>query len=124
MITEYVKAAMSKAHYEILSDKSFYGEIPEFSGVYANTSNLETCRDELAEALEEWIMLRIAKGLSLPTVDGNSRFFARPPLGNWFGMLIWQCSQGRVWEGQITCTGRTLTGWFSPPNPPNGGQLL
>ena len=71
MITEYIRAALHKAHYELLSeDNSFYGEIPGFPGVYANAPTLEACRDELTEVLEEWIMLRIAKRFSLPVVDG------------------------------------------------------
>ncbi len=71
MLTSYLRAAMHKAKYEILSDDGmFYGEIPGFSGVYANTETLESCREELEEVLEEWLLFRIAKNLPLPTVDG------------------------------------------------------
>ena len=55
MLTGYIRAAMRKAHYEILPDDgSFYGEIDGFQGVYANADTLEACRDELEEVLEEW----------------------------------------------------------------------
>lgn len=71
MITEYLRAAMKKARYEILpDDNTFYGEIPGFDGVYANTDTLEGCRDELEEVLEEWIFFRISRNLHLPVVDG------------------------------------------------------
>ena len=71
MLTNYIRAAMHRARYEILpSDNSFYGEIPGFDGVYANTDTLEACRDELEEVLEEWILLRVSKHLPLPVVDG------------------------------------------------------
>ncbi len=71
MLTNYIKAAMRKAKYEILSDDgSFYGEIPEFNGVWANASTLEACREELEEVLEEWILLSVWKNLPLPTVEG------------------------------------------------------
>ncbi len=71
MMTDYMRAALHQARYEILAeDGSFYGEIPNFNGVYANASTLEACRDELAEVLEEWILFRIAQGLQLPVVDG------------------------------------------------------
>lgn len=71
MLTNYIRAALHHARYEILSDdQSFYGEIPGFDGVYANASTLETCREELAEVLEEWILFRIYRNLPLPTVDG------------------------------------------------------
>jgi predicted RNase H-like HicB family nuclease len=62
---------MRLAKYEILSDDGiFYGEIPGFDGVYANADTLEACRDELEEVLEEWILFRISRNLSLPIVDG------------------------------------------------------
>jgi predicted RNase H-like HicB family nuclease len=71
MLTKYVEAAMRHAHYEILPDDgSFYGEIPDCRGVYANARSLEECRDELAEVLEGWLLFRIHKNLALPTIDG------------------------------------------------------
>jgi predicted RNase H-like HicB family nuclease len=71
MLTNYMRAALHHARYEILPDDgSFYGEIAGFDGVYANTPTLEGCREELAEVLEEWILFRVAKGLPLPVVDG------------------------------------------------------
>ena len=73
MLTEYVRAAMRRAHYEILEDDgSFYGEIPDFDGVWANADTLEGCREELAEVLEEWIVFSLSRNLPLPTVDGIS----------------------------------------------------
>jgi predicted RNase H-like HicB family nuclease len=59
MLTDYIRAAMHRARYEILlDDGTFYGEIPGFDGVYANADTLEACREELREVLEEWILLR------------------------------------------------------------------
>jgi len=56
MLTNYIRAAMRQARYEILSDDgTFYGEIPGFDGVYANVDTLEACREELKEVLEEWV---------------------------------------------------------------------
>ncbi|MDT5062982.1 MAG: hypothetical protein QOH63_3441 [Acidobacteriota bacterium] len=67
MLTRYIQAALHQARYEILTDDlSFYGEIPGFEGVYANAATLEACREELAEVLEEWILFRISRNLSLP----------------------------------------------------------
>ncbi len=71
MLSKYIQKALHKAKYEILSDDdTFYGEIPDFQGVYANAATLEECRDELAEVLEEWIFFRLSKNLPLPVVDG------------------------------------------------------
>ena len=71
MLLDYFKAAMRHARYEILSDDgSFYGEIPECNGVYANAMTLESCRDELKEMLEEWVLFRVYKNLSIPVIEG------------------------------------------------------
>lgn len=72
MITEYICAAMSLASYEILEDKTFYGEIPGFKGVYANESSLEKCREELESVLEDWILFSISKNQDLPVINGLS----------------------------------------------------
>jgi predicted RNase H-like HicB family nuclease len=71
MLTEYLQAALRHARYEILKDDgSYYGEIPECNGVYANAQTLEDCREQLKEVLEEWILFRVHKNLSLPVIDG------------------------------------------------------
>lgn len=71
MLTNYIRRALRRATYEILpSDRTFYGEIPGFEGVYATANTLEGCRDELEEVLEEWLLLRISQHLPLPVVDG------------------------------------------------------
>lgn len=71
MLTSYIKAAMRQAKYEILpEDKTYYGAIAGFPGVYANSDTLEECRDELEEVLEEWILLRVSRNLPLPVIEG------------------------------------------------------
>lgn len=71
MLTEYIRAALHRARCEILPDDgSIYGEIPDSEGVYSNAATLEACREELAQVLEEWILLRVSRNLSLPVVDG------------------------------------------------------
>lgn len=71
MLREYVSRAMRRAHYEILeADGTYYGEIPDAEGVYANAETLEACRDELGEVLEEWVLFRISRNLPVPVIDG------------------------------------------------------
>lgn len=71
MLSQYIQEALRQAKYEILSDdKSFYGEIPGFQGVWANAETLEDCRNELAEVLEEWIFLHLSDNTPLPVVNG------------------------------------------------------
>jgi predicted RNase H-like HicB family nuclease len=58
---------MRQARYKILPDDgTYYGEIPGFQGVFSNADTLEECRDVLEELLGEWILLRVADGLTLP----------------------------------------------------------
>ena len=71
MLRQYLDAAMAQAHYEILEDDgTFVGTVPGFQGVYANAETLEACRTELAEVLEEWLFLRISRGLPTPVING------------------------------------------------------
>lgn len=69
MLTAYIEAAMHRATYEILpEDGTFYGEISECNGVFANARTLEACRDQLKEVLEDWISLRLHKNLPMPVI--------------------------------------------------------
>jgi predicted RNase H-like HicB family nuclease len=73
MLTPYIAAAMRHATYEILPDDgTYYGEIPGFQGVWANADTLEACRDELQEVLEDWILIGVRLGHTLPVIDGIS----------------------------------------------------
>lgn len=66
MLTNYIRVAMQKATYELLEDGTFYGEIPECPGVLANATTLESCREELQDVLEGWIILGLRLGHNLP----------------------------------------------------------
>jgi predicted RNase H-like HicB family nuclease len=71
MLTAYIHAALVKAHYEILPDgEGYYGAIDGLQGVWAQANSLEACREELREVLEEWIVLGLKMGHSLPSIDG------------------------------------------------------
>lgn len=70
MLTDYIKAAMHRAKYEIIQDDNpFFGEIPECQGVWANAATLEACRDELQSVLEGWIILGLRLGHQIPIID-------------------------------------------------------
>ncbi len=69
MLTKYIQAAMHHATYKLLDDGSIFGEIPVVPGVWADADTLETCREELQEVLEGWLMLAIADHDPLPVVD-------------------------------------------------------
>ena len=69
MLTKYIQAAMKRAQYEMLDDKTFYGSVPGLEGVWANEPTLEACREELQAAVEDWTMLGVSLNHGLPTVN-------------------------------------------------------
>lgn len=80
MLTQYIRAAMQRAHYKMLQeDGEFFGEIPGIDGVWASANTLEACRDELEEVLEEWLALSLQRNLPIPVLDGISISFSQVP---------------------------------------------
>ena len=71
MLLRYIETALEQAHYEMIEDEEpFYGEVPALTGVWATGQTLEACRNNLAEAVEDWVLFSVAKGLVLPAL-GN-----------------------------------------------------
>ena len=69
MLLQYIQTALEQAHYEIIEDEeSFYGEVPQLEGVWATGKTLEQCRSNLAEAIEDWVLFSVAKGLPIPVL--------------------------------------------------------
>jgi len=72
MLSEFIEKQLKKARYKLLPDGSYFGEIIGINGVWANTKTLESCREELQEVLEEWVLLKVragdrVSGLSFPS---------------------------------------------------------
>ena len=71
MIIDYIEAALGTAKYEIIEDEEpYYGEVPELQGVWATGKTLEQCRRNLAEVIDGWIVVRLRKGLLIPSIGG------------------------------------------------------
>jgi len=69
MLLQYIETALELAHYEIIEDEEpFYGEVPQLEGVWATGKTLEACRHNLAEAIEDWVLFSVAKGLPIPAL--------------------------------------------------------
>jgi predicted RNase H-like HicB family nuclease len=69
MLLQYIQTALDRAHYELIEDEQpFYGDVPELEGVWATGPTLEACRNNLAEAIEDWLLFSIAKGLPIPAL--------------------------------------------------------
>jgi predicted RNase H-like HicB family nuclease len=66
MIRQYVEEALKRARYDKLEDGTFCAEVPRLRGVLATGETLEECRDQLGEVVEEWVLIRVAKGLPVP----------------------------------------------------------
>lgn len=73
MILEYITAALEHARYEIIEDaEPYYGEVPELPGVWATGKTLEVCRRNLAGVIDEWLIVRLRRGLPIPPVAGRT----------------------------------------------------
>lgn len=69
MLANYIDRAMELAIYETIEDdRTFWGEIPPLQGVWAHHPTLAGCRQELREALSDWIALRLRLGLDIPAL--------------------------------------------------------
>ena len=70
MLTEYIRCALGKAHYEIMENGRYWGEIPSLQGVWAEAKTLEQCRELLREVLEDWLIVGFREGHTIPIIDG------------------------------------------------------
>jgi predicted RNase H-like HicB family nuclease len=71
MIVQYIAAALASARLEEIEDEEpWYGEIPGLRGVWATGRTEDECRARLAEALDGWLLVRLRRGLSIPSIGG------------------------------------------------------
>ncbi len=68
ILTGYVSQAMIQAVYDKLEDGTFVGRIPPCKGVVAFGSTLHECEEELRSTLEDWILVGLKLGHSLPVI--------------------------------------------------------
>lgn len=67
-LTGYIAKAMAKARFKRLSGGEIYADIPQCRGVWATGANRESCRRELQEVLEDWLLLKLRDGDPIPAV--------------------------------------------------------
>ena len=70
MISKYIDKALERARYEVLEDGSFCATVAGLRGVVALGHGVEECRRELAAVVEEWVLVRVARGLAIPRLGG------------------------------------------------------
>jgi predicted RNase H-like HicB family nuclease len=68
ILTDYVSQALAQAVYDKLGDGSFAGKIPPCAGVVAFDATLQECETELRSTLEDWILVGLKLGHSLPVI--------------------------------------------------------
>lgn len=62
--------ALRRARYSQLDDGSYAAEVRGLEGVIATGETLEECRERLQEVIEEWGLVRVSRGLDVPSVGG------------------------------------------------------
>jgi hypothetical protein len=70
LLTEYVDQAIARADYDKLEDGTCNGRIPAGQGVVAFGVTWRQCQDELRSTLEDWIVVGLKCGHSLPVMAG------------------------------------------------------
>jgi predicted RNase H-like HicB family nuclease len=72
MITTYIREAMASAQYEYVTEEngsaSVFGNIPNLPGVWSNEATYPDCQQELQSALEDWLLLGLRLGHTLPII--------------------------------------------------------
>jgi predicted RNase H-like HicB family nuclease len=70
VILAYVEQALSRAEVERLEDGTYVAEVGGLQGVLGTGTDEATCRANLAEVVEEWVLVRVARGLAVPPLGG------------------------------------------------------
>jgi predicted RNase H-like HicB family nuclease len=66
---------MARARYKLLKNGLILGTIPGCKGIWAEGRSLDTCRNELQEVLEDWIVLKLRDGDRLPMLGKQTLKF-------------------------------------------------
>ena len=70
VLSDYLNEAIKLATFKSLDDGSHAGRIPGCVGVLAFGQTRAQCRDELRSTLEEWVLLGLKLGHTLPVIAG------------------------------------------------------
>ena len=68
VLTDYVEQALAEANFDKLEDGTFTGQIYSCNGVVAFGPTLRQCQLELRSILEDWILLGLKLGHTLPVI--------------------------------------------------------
>jgi len=68
ILSDYIAQALAQATYDKLEDDTFVGRLPGCPGVIAFAETLRRCEEELQATLEDWLLLGLKMGHTLPVV--------------------------------------------------------
>jgi len=80
MSSLYIEAALRRAKYETLENGTYMAAVDGLRGVIATGETIEACRVDLIEVIEEWITIRLQRGLDIPTLEGNPISVSQEPM--------------------------------------------
>ncbi|MGC2236114.1 MAG: hypothetical protein WA584_08125 [Pyrinomonadaceae bacterium] len=69
ILSDYLENALAQAEYDKLEDGTFFGRIPVCKGVVAFGTSLRECETELRSVLEDWVLVGLKLGHSLPVLN-------------------------------------------------------
>ena len=78
ILSDYLEQAMEVAVYDKLDDGTFAGRIPPCKGVLAFGTTLKECERLLRSTLEDWLLLGLRLGHTLPVLSGINGTSSRP----------------------------------------------
>jgi len=66
MISCYLEEALRRARYVTIPGSGYTATVRGLRGVIAHARSLEACRAQLSEVVEEWLLVRVSRGLPVP----------------------------------------------------------
>ena len=83
ILTDYLEQALAMAVYDKLDDGTYAGRIPPCTGVVSFAASLSECEHLLRSTLEDWLLLGLRLGHTLPVLSGIdlNQELTREPMG-------------------------------------------
>ena len=69
MIENFIIENLKRAKFKRLADGTYFGSIVGRRGVWANAKNLISCRKELGEVLEDWLLVKVQNHEKIPGLN-------------------------------------------------------
>ena len=66
MISRYLEEALRRVRYVAVPGAGYAATVRGLRGVIAHARTRAGCRAQLAEVIEEWVLVRVARGLTVP----------------------------------------------------------